>query len=290
MTDPAKRDTDRDGIKDGLEDEDGDRLSNLGEQRYRTDPTDPDSDGDGVRDGVEDYNGNGKSNAAEQDTRPVPAGLSPDPSEAFWDVPESYGNGCHTGAHSAVIQPCQYGASKAAVRVALWGDSHALQWLPALDKAGRQEGWAVTALTKTACPSVEVTFSGAAYDDAAVPCRRWRVSALQWLAENPHDVVIITNAGRYPLTDETGERVYGEDKEPVWQAGLERVLAGLPDADPGGGAGRHAQPAAQPGLLPGPGRRHRSPPAPRVEGRPSCPSTMRPSRPRQRRTGPSSPA
>ena len=228
VTDPHMRDTDRDGIKDGLEDEDGDRLSALGEQRFKTDPTDPDTDGDGVRDGAEDHNGNGTSNAAEQDRRPVPKDLAPDPSEAFWDVPESYSNGCHTSADSAIIRPCSYGQPEASTRVAILGDSHALQWLPALDKAGRQEGWAVTSLTKSACPSVDVTFSGAAYDEFAKPCRRWRAAALAWLAENPHDVVIISNAGRYPLTDAAGERVHGAAKEPLWQAGLEQVLTALP--------------------------------------------------------------
>lgn len=228
VTDPEKRDTDRDGIKDALEDEDGDRLSNLGEQRFRTDPTNPDTDGDGVRDGAEDYNDDGTPNAADQDTRPVPGPLTPLPKDAFYDQPESYTNGCHTTQDSAVIRPCVYGQEQAQTRVALFGDSHALQWLPALDKAGRREGWAITTLTRSACPSVDVTFSGEAYDAYAEPCARWRESALEWLAENPHAVVVISNAGRYPLTDEAGERVYGAAKEPLWQAGLERVLLALP--------------------------------------------------------------
>ena len=227
-TDPEMRDTDRDGIKDGLEDEDGDRLSNLGEQRFRTDPTNPDTDGDGKRDGAEDFNRNGKPNAADQDTRPAPKDLTPDPADAFYDWPESYSNGCHTSADSAIIRPCTYGKAKARTRVAIFGDSHALQWLPALDKAGTQEGWAITSLTKSACPSVDVTFSGGAYDEFAKPCRRWRAAVLEWLAENPHDVVIISNAGRYPVTDEAGERVYGEAKEPLWQDGLARVIEALP--------------------------------------------------------------
>ena len=229
VTDAGKRDSDHDGIKDGLEDEDGDRLSNLGEQRFKTNPADPDSDGDGQRDGAEDFNGNGQPNAADQDTRPVPKDLTPDPSEAFWDVPESYSNGCHTGADSAVIQACAYGAQDGAVSVALFGDSHALQWLPALDKAGQQADWHVTSLTKTACPSVDVAFSGAAFDDAAEACRRWRQNAIDWLRENPPDVVIISNAGRYPVVDQSGERVYGETKEPIWQDGLARVIEALPE-------------------------------------------------------------
>lgn len=227
-TDPERRDTDRDGIKDALEDEDGDRLSNLGEQRFKTDPTNPDTDGDGVRDGQEDFDGDGVPNIADQDARPVPTDLTPAPDDAFWDLPESYSNGCHTSADSALIRPCTYGHRKADTSVAIFGDSHALQWLPALDKAGRREGWAVTALTKSACPSVDVTFAGAAYDEFAKPCRRWRAAALEWLRENPHDVVIISNAGRYPLTDDAGERIFGEAKEPLWQAGLARVIGALP--------------------------------------------------------------
>jgi SGNH domain (fused to AT3 domains) len=227
-TDPGKRDSDGDGIKDALEDEDGDRLSNLGEQRFGTDPTNPDTDGDGQRDGAEDDNGDGTSNAADQDRRPVPADLTPDPAEAFWDVPESYSNGCHTSADSAIVRPCVYGTDGADIHIALFGDSHALQWLPALDKAGRKAGWQVTTLTKSACPSVDVTFSGAAYDEYAKPCRRWRAAALEWLADNPQDLVIISNAGRYPVTDEAGERAYGAAKEPLWQAGLARVIEALP--------------------------------------------------------------
>jgi hypothetical protein len=41
ISDPDKRDTDRDGTWDALEDRDGDRLSHLGEQLFGTDPSDP---------------------------------------------------------------------------------------------------------------------------------------------------------------------------------------------------------------------------------------------------------
>ncbi len=228
ITDPDRRDTDRDGIRDGLEDEDADRLSNLGEQLFKTDPTDPDSDDDGTKDGGEDSDRNGVNDALEQDRRPVPSGLSPSLSEAFWDVPTSYSNGCHTGAYSAIIHPCVYGAEDGDVRVTLFGDSHALQWLPALDRAGDREGWRVTTLTKTACPSVDVAFTGAAFEGTEKPCRRWRQAALDWLQKNRQDVVIITNTGRYPVVDETGERVYEQKKEPVWQDGLARVIDSLP--------------------------------------------------------------
>ena len=53
-TSPAKRDTDRDGVRDGAEDADSDGLDNRGEDETGNDPIDSDSDDDGVRDGDED--------------------------------------------------------------------------------------------------------------------------------------------------------------------------------------------------------------------------------------------
>ena len=56
--------------------------------------------------------------------------------------------------------------------------------------------------------SVDVTITGAADDEYTRPCRRWRAAALDRLTDHPHDVIIISDAGRYPLNDD-GERVRG---------------------------------------------------------------------------------
>lgn len=52
-TDPAKKDTDDNGIDDGDEDTDGDGLTNLEELALRTNPAKADTDGDGLSDGDE---------------------------------------------------------------------------------------------------------------------------------------------------------------------------------------------------------------------------------------------
>jgi hypothetical protein len=54
-TDPRKRDTDRDGVRDGAEDRDRDALRNADELALGTDPRKKDSDHDGVRDGREEF-------------------------------------------------------------------------------------------------------------------------------------------------------------------------------------------------------------------------------------------
>jgi hypothetical protein len=54
-TNPRKRDTDHDGVRDGAEDRDRDGLRNADEVALGADPRKRDSDHDGVRDGGEEY-------------------------------------------------------------------------------------------------------------------------------------------------------------------------------------------------------------------------------------------
>jgi hypothetical protein len=72
-TEPGRRDTDGDGLRDGLE---VGRTSSVNtscgfvgdaDSQSRTNPTNPDTDGDGLRDGAEDTNRNGKLDPGELD-------------------------------------------------------------------------------------------------------------------------------------------------------------------------------------------------------------------------------
>jgi hypothetical protein len=54
-TDPRKRDTDHDGVRDGAEDRDRDGLRNADEVALGADPRRPDSDRDGIRDDCDTY-------------------------------------------------------------------------------------------------------------------------------------------------------------------------------------------------------------------------------------------
>ena len=52
-TNPVKADSNGNGVKDGKEDADRDKLNNAGEDQAGTDPLNPDTDGDGIKDGEE---------------------------------------------------------------------------------------------------------------------------------------------------------------------------------------------------------------------------------------------
>ena len=229
VSDPALADSDGDGLIDAAEDPDGDDLGGLGEQRYGTDPGDSDSDGDGVSDGREDSDGDGRTDAQQQDERRAPERLRPSIEEAWWDRSENYDDRCHNDAVDPELHPCSFGAPDGATHVVLFGDSHALQWLPALAAAGSEAGWRVTALTKAACPPSEVEF-GRKEVGAAASCSTWRGRALDWLASESPDVVLLTGAGRvYNLLDARGQRLSDEAALAAWRQGLAAILEALPE-------------------------------------------------------------
>jgi len=226
---PQRKDSNGDGLLDPAEDPDHDGLGNLGEQRFGTSPRNPDTDGDGLPDGREDANHNGITNAREQDRRPVPAGLKPSLTAAPHDLPVSYGDGCHSRVGDARIHPCTFGGRTGMRTVALFGDSHAAEWLAALIRAGQLRHWRIVNLTKTGCPSVTLRIR-ARYARDIVPCRTWRTRGEAWLRAHPPGLVLISNFRGYTLLDKRGHLVPGSRRERVWRSGLQHTLRALPAA------------------------------------------------------------
>jgi hypothetical protein len=228
VTSPTAADTDGDGLLDAAEDPDGDGLGNLAEQRYQTHPGMPDSDADGVSDGDEDSDDDGLSDAAQQDRRRVPTGLRPSLAGAWWDRPSNYDDRCHADAVDAELHPCTFGVSDGDLHIVLFGDSHALQWLPPLVAAAEQEGWTVTTLTKAACPPAQVEF-GRKEPGAAASCLAWREAALGWLDDQPPDLLLMTGAGRaYKVLGQDGERLPEDEALAAWQRGSAATLEAVP--------------------------------------------------------------
>lgn len=83
----------------------------------------------------------------------VPANLSPSLTGVAADVPETYTDGCHLDFAPTTFGDCIYGDLDGTKTVMLVGDSHAAHWQPALDRAGKGQGWQIVALTKSSCPA-----------------------------------------------------------------------------------------------------------------------------------------
>jgi peptidoglycan/LPS O-acetylase OafA/YrhL len=65
-------------------------------------------------------------------------------------------DGCHIHVRQTTSPRCEYGDINSSDVIVLYGDSHAAQWLPALDLIGRKYGIKIVSLTKSSCPSAEV--------------------------------------------------------------------------------------------------------------------------------------
>ncbi|WP_338017767.1 acyltransferase family protein [Streptomyces adustus] len=87
-----------------------------------------------------------------------------------------YRDGCHVGYNSTRIPACVYGDRTSARVVVLFGDSHAAQWFPALDRLARTHRWKLVTLTKSSCKAAEVTIvhDGRPYSS----CDVWRDRAI----------------------------------------------------------------------------------------------------------------
>ena len=158
---------------------------------------------------------------------PLPVDIQPRLEKARDDVPSSYADGCHLVDYG-IERPrdCVYGRPDGDTTAALIGDSHAAQWLPALERLADQRGWRLLAYTKSGCPMVDVTVWNAPLKRAYRECDHWRANVLEQLAREDVDIAIVTSADMYQVIDEDGHRK-PDDQPERWRAGLASSLAGI---------------------------------------------------------------
>ncbi|ROP73995.1 SGNH hydrolase domain-containing protein [Curtobacterium sp. PhB115] len=129
----------------------------------------------------------------------VPANLTPGITEAAEDQPDSTDNGCHAGYLQIQQKACVYGDPEGTRTVVLWGDSHAQQWLPALDAAGKTEGWKVVAWTKSACPvAQDVELFNSSLKRVYTECPTWRDASMKRIERLDPDLVLMAQSDNVP--------------------------------------------------------------------------------------------
>jgi hypothetical protein len=126
--------------------------------------------------------------------RKVPANLEPPLREAADAKPIISDNGCSLFESGVASKPCIYGDTKSHTSVVLFGDSHAADWFPALDRVSQQQHWRLVVFTKAACPPPEVGINwfGSQYPE----CPQWRTNALERIAKM-HPALVVVTGSRY---------------------------------------------------------------------------------------------
>jgi peptidoglycan/LPS O-acetylase OafA/YrhL len=147
------------------------------------------------------------------------------------DLPVVYANGCHLGLEPAEpASGCRLGGTANAPAVLVFGDSHAAQWVPALQAAAELRGHSVIAWTKSSCPSADVTVWVGATRSVYRECDTWRETVLDRIASLRPALVLVSNL----IDDETvvvdrsdAQLLHGLAASAAFEAGLMRTLARL---------------------------------------------------------------
>ena len=126
--------------------------------------------------------------------------------------PKNNLDGCHIHVGKTVSPKCEYGDVSSKETIVLYGDSHAAQWLPALDIIGRENGIKVVSLTKSACPATEV-IKELSSQYRVKDCQDFRDNSIARIRALKPLAVIMT--GMQPFTAPYSE----EDARPWWLEG-----------------------------------------------------------------------
>ncbi|MBZ2196463.1 SGNH hydrolase domain-containing protein [Occultella gossypii] len=146
----------------------------------------------------------------------VPNDLTPSLEEAGADQPSTYGTGCHLPVPGTAPVGCTSGSQSAQLDVALFGDSHAANWHPALEALAARGDMYVTSHTKSGCPAYHVSDD---YMTEPYPeCATWREGVLTRIEADPPDIVVMSGlprgtAAQVPL--------------PEWSAGITATVRRL---------------------------------------------------------------
>lgn len=148
---------------------------------------------------------------------PAPALAANDKSDAYAAV--SHRKDCWSYVPNFPTVTCQFGPRTAQVRVALVGNSHAGQWLPALQRIARQQHWHITTYLASQCAMSDVaqTFDTATQSQA---CRTWANRTAATVAASRPDLIVMAN--RISVTASGIASLAAS--QPAYQKGFERIL------------------------------------------------------------------
>ena len=75
------------------------------------------------------------------ETKKVPANLDPSLGDSSDDLPQLYADECILDVGVPEPKQCVYGDHNGAVTIVLFGDSHAAQWMPAINQVAIENSW-----------------------------------------------------------------------------------------------------------------------------------------------------
>jgi peptidoglycan/LPS O-acetylase OafA/YrhL len=154
--------------------------------------------------------------------------LRPNPLKARADRGRSYYEGCMIGIPGTNSNKCQYGNPNSEKTLVLFGDSHAMQYFPAVVELAENQDWRLIVLTKAECPPEEIEVRSMVEDREYSQCDVWRESAFKRIEESGKNVTVIMSGDtEYIPYGPKGEELSGDAAAEAMEAGYVRTLERL---------------------------------------------------------------
>ena len=154
---------------------------------------------------------------------PVPASLLATLHVAATTMSLPYLDGCH-GA-PATTTHCYYGNLSSKTTIALFGDSHALSWFPAMLKVAQHRGWRLLNLTRSACIPAGIIPYDRRNGVVMRSCQVWRDQAIARLVRERPTIILVSGTRGFATIDAAGHLLTGKAKTAAWVKGMKRTLA-----------------------------------------------------------------
>ena len=135
---------------------------------------------------------------------PVPADLVPSLLAARDDIPVIYADGCHLSQPATELGECAFGDPASPTTVVLFGDSHAAQWFPALERLATDRSWRLESLTKSGCTPATIAVWNTSLKRAYTECDQWRDAVVMRVAAERPALVIVASSHPYPAAGNGG--------------------------------------------------------------------------------------
>ncbi len=158
--------------------------------------------------------------------RPNPLRASADRSRVFYD-------GCLVGIEGTNSNKCLYGDPHGRKTVVLFGDSHAMQYFPPLERLAEKFHWRLVALTKAECTPAEVEIRSMVADREYSQCDVWRQGALKRIETgDKNTTVVLSSDTAYTAYGKNGEQLSGKENADALEAGYRKTLDRINAAGP----------------------------------------------------------
>ncbi|GAA4592006.1 peptidoglycan/LPS O-acetylase OafA/YrhL [Actinoplanes octamycinicus] len=159
---------------------------------------------------------------AGRQVRELPGNLAPALARVNADKARVWADHCHVEAPVTVAPAgCVYGDPRAATTVVLYGDSHAAQWFPALDRIAKRRHWRLVSLSKSSCSAADLRLWHDGLKREYTECAAFHASAVARIrALRPALVVIGSSFNYRPVDTRTEEAAQ-------WRAAWQRTAASL---------------------------------------------------------------